>query len=604
MADSLSVGALRAIYDDTPESASHQTPLLQVLQVKELNSSGPTAPKRFRLVLSDSVNFVQSMAATQLNDQVAAIQRGMFVRLNQFTCNTMKDRKIFIVLGLEIMEELGIQEKIGNPQPLNETTAQPAAPQQPPTSNATTFYGNKPAQPQAAPRRPPAYNNIPQGQPPNGPIYPIEGLSPYQNKWTIRARVAHKSEIKHYHNQRGEGKLFSCTFLDETGEIRATGFNDAVDQLYELLQEGSVYMVSKCRVNIAKKQFSNVNNEYELTFERDTEVVKCDDADAIVPQLRFSFVELGRLQEVEKDSVCDVIGIVKDIGDVSEMTSKTTNKPFSKREITLVDASNYSVRVTLWGNTAATFNAPLESVLAFKGVKVSDFGGRSLSMNGPATMNLNPDIPEAHQLKGWYDSQGRTISFSSHANSSSLGAATGRSKDPLKTLAQIKDENIGMGEVPEYFSAKATIVFIKQENVSYPACQSPDCNKKVLEDTEGQWRCEKCDKSWPAPQWRYIMTLSVNDHTGQAWFSTFDDVGHQILGITATDLHNMKEEDEIRAGEVFSEANCRTWIFRCRAKQDNFGGQVRMRYSVMNATPVDYRAGAKELMDVIKSYGA
>ena len=31
-----------------------------------------------------------------------------------------------------------------------------------------------------------------------------------------------------------------------------------------------VYFVSKCRVNIAKKQFSNVQNEYELMFERDT----------------------------------------------------------------------------------------------------------------------------------------------------------------------------------------------------------------------------------------------------------------------------------------------------------------------------------------------
>jgi replication factor A1 len=33
-----------------------------------------------------------------------------------------------------------------------------------------------------------------------------------------------------------------------------------------------VYYVSKCRVNIAKKQFSNVQNEYELMFERDTQI--------------------------------------------------------------------------------------------------------------------------------------------------------------------------------------------------------------------------------------------------------------------------------------------------------------------------------------------
>lgn len=58
------------------------------------------------------------------------------------------------------------------------------------------------------------------------------------------------------------------------GEIRATGFNENCDRLYPLLEEGGVYYVSKARVNIAKKQFSNLSNEYELMFDRDTEVSK------------------------------------------------------------------------------------------------------------------------------------------------------------------------------------------------------------------------------------------------------------------------------------------------------------------------------------------
>ena len=60
--------------------------------------------------------------------------------------------------------------------------------------------------------------------------------------------------------------------LTDQGEIRATGFNESVDNLYELLQEGKVYFVSQARVNIAKKQFSNVKNDYEIMFDRATEV--------------------------------------------------------------------------------------------------------------------------------------------------------------------------------------------------------------------------------------------------------------------------------------------------------------------------------------------
>jgi hypothetical protein len=35
--------------------------------------------------------------------------------------------------------------------------------------------------------------------------------------------------------------------------------------------------------------------------------------------------------------------------------------------------------------------------------------------------------------------------------------------------------------------------------------------------SSGQWRCEKCDKTHPKPEYRYVMPISVSDHTGQLW---------------------------------------------------------------------------------------
>jgi replication factor A1 len=78
--------------------------------------------------------------------------------------------------------------------------------------------------------------------------------------------------MKTWSNQRGEGKLFNVTFMDETGEIRATAFNMIADELYPQLQEGKVYYVSKARVNLAKKKFSNLSNDYELGLEKGTEI--------------------------------------------------------------------------------------------------------------------------------------------------------------------------------------------------------------------------------------------------------------------------------------------------------------------------------------------
>lgn len=78
--------------------------------------------------------------------------------------------------------------------------------------------------------------------------------------------------MKTYSNQKGDGQLFNVTLMDETGEIRATAFNAVAIALYDKLQEGKVYYISRARVNIAKKQFSHLSNEYELGFEKNTEI--------------------------------------------------------------------------------------------------------------------------------------------------------------------------------------------------------------------------------------------------------------------------------------------------------------------------------------------
>jgi hypothetical protein len=44
---------------------------------------------------------------------------------------------------------------------------------------------------------------------------PISQLNPYQNRWTIKVRITAKSDIKSYHNDKGDGKLCSFDIMDE-----------------------------------------------------------------------------------------------------------------------------------------------------------------------------------------------------------------------------------------------------------------------------------------------------------------------------------------------------------------------------------------------------
>jgi replication factor A1 len=50
-----------------------------------------------------------------------------------------------------------------------------------------------------------------------------------------------------------------------------------------------------------------------------------------------------------------------------------------KRDLIVVDDSNSSVRLTLWGKQAEQFSTPIGSVIAFKGVRVSEFNGKRIT---------------------------------------------------------------------------------------------------------------------------------------------------------------------------------------------------------------------------------
>jgi replication factor A1 len=493
--------------------------------------------------------------------------------LIKYNPQQVKEKNILILMELEVLDELGEHEKIGQPEAL-EIRSEP----QPAAISGNNFYGQPQQQQQLQqPRSLPVHQGNPNSAHSN--LYPIESLSPYAHKWTIRARCTHKSDVKTWHNARGDGKLFSVNLLDETGEIRATGFTEQCDKFYDLFEEGVVYYISApCKVVIAKKQFSNLANDYELQFERDTMVEKAEDQDN-KPQIRYNFTKVGDLDSVEKDSTIDTIGVLKEVGEVNTITSQKTSKDFTKRDLLIADDSQTSVKLTIWGQAAQAFEAPLESILAVKGVKVSDFGGRSLSLLSSGSLTIDPDIDEAHKLRGWFNAVGQNATFATHAN---LSSGSGGAKQDNKLIADIMAEETYMQDAPVYFSLKASVIYVKNTTVAYPACSTTTpqpCQKKVFEVEPGEWRCEKCEKSWPEPQYRYVLNVNVADHTGTLWLSCFDEPGQMIVGMDANTVMQLKNNDEENNTQDFTnamlEATCKTFNFRIRAKMEIYNDQPK-----------------------------
>lgn len=137
----------------------------------------------------------------------------------------------------------------------------------------------------------------------------------------------------------------------------------------------------------------------------------------MIPHMHFSFSSIEQIESKTKDEMVDTIGIVQRIEDTSMVMRRDGGQEIPKRMVLIRDQSNKCIEVTLWNDTVETVGNQVASliaqgshpVLALKAVKVSDFGGVSLGTLASSQVVVNPDIREAHMLRGWYDSQGKNL---------------------------------------------------------------------------------------------------------------------------------------------------------------------------------------------------
>ncbi|KAG8180228.1 hypothetical protein JTE90_016216, partial [Oedothorax gibbosus] len=581
----LSTGAINRILngEDVPG------PVFQILGCKKIPGTGND---RYRLLISDGVTGCPfAMLGSQLSHMVTnkELEKFTICRVDKCVCNQVQaDRKVIILLSLTVLVPGNeVNEKLGNP--INsQTTGAPSTNNPAPTNNGQMA----PTEPVTNGRPPSMYET----QPMNGTVsvHPINTLTPYQNKWTIKARVTSKTPLRTYSNSRGEGKVFSVNLLDESGEIKATGFNDAADKYYDMLETNKVYYVTRASLKPANAKFSTVKNDYEITFNNDTQISPCDDSAASIPMMQFDFVPIANIEEAEKDSNIDVIGVCKSTSDLTTFVARTSNKEMTKRDVKLVDRSNKEVNLTLWGKDAETFDGSSNPVVAVKGARVSDFNGKSLSVSMSSSMQINPDIKEAHILKGWFEREGCNM----ESQSISGKGPTGLSGGQWKTFAEAASEQLGSGDKPDYFVNKATVVMLRKENCMYMACPGEECNKKVVDMNNGLYRCEKCNREYSEFKWRLLLSLSVADNTENQWVTCFQEAAEAILGVTAQELGSHKETDENRYNEVLAEANFKSYVFKLRTKLETFNEESRLKTTVVTVSPIDSSYTRKLVTDI------
>ncbi|EES17568.3 hypothetical protein SORBI_3009G012400 [Sorghum bicolor] len=406
-------------------------------------------------------------------------------------------------------------------------------------------------------------------------------LNPYETRWKIMARVTAKTDLRHYSSSRGPGKVFSFDLLDgQGGEIRATCFNAQADQFFDLIEVDKVYLISNGSVKPALKNYNSLNHEYEITLDNKTSIEVCVDDDSNIPRQEYNFRQISEIENIEAGVIVDLIGIVTSVGP-SAIVMRKDGTQAQKRTLQLKDMSVRSMEIILWGKFCDAEGHQLQllcdsgsnPILSLKSGRVCDFSGRSVVTISSTQLKVNPDFPVAKRLKQWYVTEGKNTA----CISLSQGISNMSRNHVLKTIAQIKDENLGRSDKPDFITVRAVLSHVGADNFCYQACTLELNGKRCCSFEFNGKRCYK---------------KLIKDHTGTTYATAFQEAGEVIFGHTAQELFMIRnvEQGEERFKEfteIMQAIIWREYLFKLKVDEKTYNGEQRVKCTIIGVEKLE-----------------
>lgn len=436
----------------------------------------------------------------------------------------------------------------------------------------------------------------------------IYDLTPYALRWSIKGRITFKSVIREYNNFKGAGKLFNFTITDKTGEIKVTAFNEDCERIYNIIEQNNIYLLSKGTIKTADKRYTKA--DYEITVNSNTIIKKLsnDDIENIddIPEIKYNFVSIDTILNISIDKPIDLIGVIIIIDEIKTVISRIKNKELKKREITIVDMSNYTICVTLWGCQTELFNGIVGDIFVTKYARLSNYGGKSVSAGD--YIIINPNINETKIIKEWYNKLD-VLNFTNLTNKIITCPIIENCKwSTLEQLTDIKHvkEFIASGDKNDIYTKCKAIIMLVSKNPFYKCCLTDGCNKKLSPiDQNKSYKCDKCQEVFTTFKYRYKTDIEICDYTASTWTTLWDDKAEFLFKIKPEQIEDIIKCDDnngtyynkmlIDRSIIFN-----SFIFTLKVSIDKSNDNERVKINTIDIKQLDINSyNEKIIQDII-----
>lgn len=623
---------------EDPKEVIDTKPVMQILQVKDVRNKKNMKDK---LTISDGLHKMLCIVKEKVNTTAQnAYKEFDVIRLNKFIVKEVGSVKVVIPNEDFDIISNDIAEIIGNPKSFDKTntgtemeaefeipykiveTKEP--PKEESKEESIDFSDNEDVDMNETPIKQEDQEVLPQESPSpmkedsvaddEDDIYtPIKALSPMNSDWIIKARVSKKYPVKEWTNARGAGKLLNFELVDKYGtQIQATLFNKAVDKFDSVLEQDKVYIFCKGQVKVANQKFTAIKNDYSLTFSPFSEITLTQD-DAKISKVAFNFTSLREVKTKGEGKALDFVGIVVSCSETTTINLKSGGTK-DKRDYEVIDNSmdgGLRTIISLWGLPAKKYTFAPGTVVAFKGLRVTNFKG--LTLNGGDYTGVHEaqklGLKEARALTAWY----RTVKDNLSSITSLTETDEGEKKSSFSNVRLIGEinENVDTDLVnnPQVrYYVNGLVEMIRNDpKMVYMAC--PSCKKKMNEEDSGysSWRCERCDMTTAEPVPTYLLSVKLTDSTGSIWTRVHGDSAIPIMG-------NMKPEkfknyldlgDESRDQEIkdqLSAFNFKQFSVMLKPSMSEYNGQQSLNFFASKVYDYSFKKNNDFLIQRLKTF--